>query len=68
MMGAQVKSMIPTNLCGVAGDAYSVRCALLAEAFDCRRDRDYAVAEREVNADYAKLSPAKFIAKYGSPQ
>lgn len=59
---------IPTMLCSPEGDAYFARCAVLSEAFTQRRTSNYLAAERAVERDYAKLSPAKFIAKYGAPQ
>ena len=57
---------IPDRLGTPEGMAWLAQGRERAKAFDEREDGQFFKRDRQIRADYAKLTPAAFVKKYGA--
>lgn len=55
---------MPASLLGDEGQAWLLRCRLMAEAFNQRDSGNYFKRTREIEDAYATLSPVDFMEKF----
>ena len=57
---------MPDRLNTPEGTAWIVQGRERAKAFDEREDGQFFKRDRQIRADYARLTPAAFVKKYGA--